>query len=58
MPLETKRDQVLLIDLENCPNQLEQLPTNLANYLQVLICYATNYSKLPLSWLLPLSEAG
>ena len=57
MPLETKRDQVLLIDLENCPNQLEQLPTNLANYLQVLICYATNYSKLPLSWLLPLSEA-
>ena len=57
MPLETKSQKVLLIDLENCPSQLEQLPTDLANYLQVLICYATSYSKLPLGWLLPLSDA-
>ena len=57
MSLETKRQKVLLIDLENCPSQLEQLPTDLANYLQVLICYATSHSRLPLSWLLPLSDA-
>jgi len=57
MPLETKSQKVLLIDLENCPSQLEQLPTDLANYLQVLICYATSHSKLPLGWLLPLSNA-
>ena len=57
MLLETKSQKALLIDLENCPSQLEQLPTDLANYLQVLICYATSHSKLPLGWLLPLSNA-
>jgi hypothetical protein len=57
MSLETHREKVLLIDLENCPSKLEQLPTDLANYLQVLICYATSKSNLPLSWLLPLSDA-
>lgn len=49
--------KVLLIDLENCPSQLEQLPEDLVHYLQVVICYATSHSKLPLNWLVPLSTA-
>lgn len=49
--------KVLLIDLENCPSQLDQLPEDLVHYLQVVICYATSHSKLPLNWLVPLSTA-
>lgn len=49
--------KVLLIDLENCPSQLEQLPEDLVDYLQVVICYAMSHSKLPLNWLVPLSTA-
>ncbi len=49
--------KVLLIDLENCPSQLHQLPTDLHHYLQVVICYATSHSKVPLNWLISLSAA-
>jgi hypothetical protein len=49
--------KVLLIDLENCPNQLHNLPADLANYVQVVICYAQSASKIPLNWLNPLSTA-
>lgn len=49
--------KVLLIDLENCPNQLHHLPSDLANYIQVVICYAQSTSKVPLNWLSPLSTA-
>ncbi len=49
--------KVLLIDLENCPSQLDQLPEDLVHYLQVVICYATSNSRLPLNWLVPLSTA-
>jgi PIN domain len=54
---ELKTQKVLLIDLENCPSQLDKLPADLAHYLQVVICYATSNSKLPLDWLVPLSSA-
>jgi len=43
--------QVLLIDLENCPNQLQKLPENLADFSQVVICYAKSTAKVPLDWL-------
>ncbi|MCE7916891.1 MAG: NYN domain-containing protein [Nitrosomonas sp. PRO5] len=46
-----------MIDLENCPNQLHQLPSDLANYSRVVICYAQSTSKVPLNWLIPLSTA-
>ncbi|RMX06036.1 NYN domain-containing protein [Corticibacter populi] len=46
-----------MIDLENCPNQLHQLPSDLANYSRVVICYAQSISKVPLNWLIPLSTA-
>ena len=49
--------KVLIIDLENCPNQLHQLPSDLANYSRVVICYAQSSSKVPLNWLIPLSTA-
>ncbi|RZS30952.1 NYN domain-containing protein [Corticibacter populi] len=49
--------KVLIIDLENCPNQLHQLPSDLANYSRVVICYAQSISKVPLNWLIPLSTA-
>lgn len=57
MTSATEYKKVLLIDLENCPSQLEQLPDDLVHYLQVVICYATSHSKLPLNWLVPLSTA-
>lgn len=46
---------VLLIDLENCPNQIHQLKKNLEQFSQVVICYAQSGAKIPLDWLLPLS---
>ena len=46
---------VLLIDLENCPNQIHQLKKNLEQFSQVVICYAQSGAKIPLDWLIPLS---
>ena len=48
-------DRVLLIDLENCPNQIHQLQKNLEQFSQVIICYAQSGAKIPLDWLMPLS---
>ncbi|MCP5197048.1 MAG: NYN domain-containing protein [Gammaproteobacteria bacterium] len=47
--------KVLLIDLENCPNQIYQLQKNLEQFSQVIICYAKSGAKIPLDWLMPLS---
>lgn len=51
---ETK-DQVLLIDLENCPSQINVLLKDLEQFSQVLICYAQSGAKIPLDWLIPLT---
>ncbi|NJN71349.1 MAG: NYN domain-containing protein [Limnothrix sp. RL_2_0] len=51
------RPQVLLIDLENCPNQLKQLQQNLDNFKQIVICYAQSTAKIPLDWLTSLNQA-
>ncbi len=48
--------QVLLIDLENCPSQINELLENLANYSQVVICYAQSGAKIPIDWILPLTK--
>jgi hypothetical protein len=50
-------ERVLLIDLENCPNQIESLPTALKEYTRIVICYANGSPKIPLEWLAPLSTA-
>ncbi|SEH09091.1 PIN domain-containing protein [Candidatus Venteria ishoeyi] len=50
-----KNIKILLIDLENCPNQILQLQKNLEEYTKVIICYAKTGVKIPLDWLVPLS---
>jgi len=52
---DTESAKVLLIDLENCPNQILQLQEDLEQYTQVVICYAKTGVKIPLDWLMPLS---
>lgn len=47
--------QVLLIDLENCPNQINKLLNDLEQFSHVVICYAQSGAKIPLDWLLPLT---
>jgi len=51
----TENIKILLIDLENCPNQIHQLQENLEEYTKVIICYAKTGVKIPLDWLIPLS---
>ena len=48
-------DSVLLIDLENCPNQIHKLQESLKKYRQVIIYYAHSGAKVPIDWLMPLS---
>ncbi|HEY5139348.1 MAG TPA: PIN domain-containing protein, partial [Methylococcales bacterium] len=47
--------RVLLIDLENCPNQIQQLMNNLEHYSYVVVCYAQSGAKIPLDWVVPLT---
>ncbi len=49
--------KVLLVDIENCPNQVEQLLENLSDYTQVIICYAKSGAKIPIDWIVPLSQS-
>lgn len=49
-------NKVLLIDLENCPTQINHLQKDLEQFTQVVICYAKTGAKIPLEWLLPLSS--
>jgi hypothetical protein len=49
-------NQVLLIDLENCPSQINLLLKDLERFSQVLICYAQSGAKIPLDWLIPLTS--
>lgn len=51
----TPVSQVLLIDLENCPNQISKLLNDLEQFSHVVICYAQSGAKIPLDWLLPLT---
>lgn len=53
---EPSQDKILLVDLENCPNQIQQLKSNLKEYSRVVICYASTGAKIPLDWLMPLNE--
>jgi hypothetical protein len=52
---DSETNRVLLIDLENCPDQIHQLQKNLEQFSQVVICYAHTGAKIPLDWLIPLS---
>jgi hypothetical protein len=49
--------EILLIDLENCPSQVNGLLDQLDRYASVVICYAQSGAKVPLDWLPALSQA-
>lgn len=48
--------KILLIDLENYPSQINELPKVLAQYHLVVICYAQSNARIPIDWLMPLSD--
>lgn len=48
-------NRVLLIDLENCPSQINQLMNNLEQYSHVVVCYAQSGVKIPIDWIVPLT---
>jgi hypothetical protein len=50
-----QKSRVLLIDLENCPSQINQLMDNLEQYSQVVVCYAQSGAKIPIDWLIALT---
>ena len=39
--------RALLIDLDNCPRQIEQLPETLATFARVIACYGGTEPKVP-----------
>ncbi|MGB5444345.1 MAG: PIN domain-containing protein [Psychromonas sp.] len=53
---DLEKSKILLIDLENCPHQIQQLQKSLIDYTQVVICYAHSTAKIPLDWLIPLND--
>ncbi len=54
LPIEPPR--VLLIDLDNCPQQLNELPANLAGFSRIVVCYGSQEPKLPLGLVTALAE--
>ncbi|MSP27052.1 MAG: NYN domain-containing protein [Methylococcales bacterium] len=50
-----QQPRVLLIDLENCPSQINQLMENLEQYSQVVVCYAQSGAKIPVDWIMVLT---
>ncbi|MBF0132779.1 MAG: hypothetical protein HQL75_09365 [Magnetococcales bacterium] len=49
--------QVLLIDLDNCPKEVEKLPQALADFLRIIVCYGGIDPKVPLSLVTVLATA-
>ncbi len=44
-------NRILLLDLDNCPRQIESLPQNLPFFSRILVCYAGPEPRVPLSLL-------
>src|SRR5437899_10563160 len=49
--------RALLIDLDNCPRQIEQLPETLATFARVIACYGGTEPKVPFGMVPLLSTA-
>jgi hypothetical protein len=47
-PLPTMVVRALLIDLDNCPRQIDRLPETLTEYARVIACYGGTEPKVPL----------
>ena len=48
IPPQPTTVRALLIDLDNCPRQIEQLPDTLATFARVIACYGGSEPKVPL----------
>jgi PIN domain len=48
-PHPTVAVRALLIDLDNCPRQIDRLPETLTEYTRVIACYGGTEPKVPLS---------
>ena len=46
-PHQTTTVRALLIDLDNCPRQIERLPETLATFARVVACYGGTEPKVP-----------
>jgi len=55
LEVSDKANRILLIDLENCPSQIQQLMKDLEQYSHVVVCYAQSGAKIPLDWIVPLN---
>ncbi|MEO5376576.1 MAG: PIN domain-containing protein [Magnetococcus sp. DMHC-6] len=49
--------RVLLIDLENCPAELGQLPETLSEFSKIIVCFAGIEPKVPLGLVIVLAKA-
>lgn len=49
--------RVLLIDLDNCPKELAELPNELANFTRIVACYGVNEPRLSISLVRALAPA-
>ena len=49
--------RVLLIDLDNCPKELAELPNELANFTRIVACYGINEPRLSISLVRALAPA-
>lgn len=54
--MDEKTTKVLLIDLENCPSQINQLINHLDEYSHIVICYAQSGAKIPIDWMMLLTK--
>lgn len=52
---EKPTEKILLLDLENCPSHIHELPKHVEEFSLVFICYAQTGAKIPLDWIVPLS---
>lgn len=56
-PQPTLVVRALLIDLDNCPRQIERLPETLTEYARVIVCYGGTEPKVPLGMVSLLATA-
>src|SRR2546422_11348094 len=56
-PQQPTTVRALLIDLDNCPRQIEQLPETLATFARVIACYGGTEPKMPFCMVPLLSTA-
>jgi hypothetical protein len=52
-----KNESVLLIDLDNCPKQIEQLAQNLEKYTRIIVCYGSQPPKISLNLAMLLADS-